>query len=87
MHFNAENGCKIVTCNVAGLTKEKIPHYRQLFEDVDVLCLQETHGKRKEITKTVQSLGFKKGVFSLASTQAKGVAILWRDPIEGGENI
>ena len=51
MQFNAKNGCKIVTCNVAGLTREKIPHYRQLFEDVDVLCLQETHGKRKEITK------------------------------------
>ena len=60
--------------------------YRTNFEKFEIMCLQETHGRKKEITRTVQSLGFKKGVFSLANSQAKGVAILWRNPIEGGEN-
>ena len=73
---------RVGSCNVAGLTKEKVNFYRRIFETLDIVCLQETHGAEKDIRSRIAKLGFDKGVFSLHTKATRGSAILWRDSVK-----
>ena len=72
---------KIGSCNVAGLTKEKLKLYKTNFENFEVMCLQETHGVEKNCKSRVAKLGFHKGSFSLHSKAIRGSAVLWKESL------
>ena len=72
---------KIGSCNVAGLTNEKMKFYRTNFEKFEIMCLQETHGAENNCKSRIAKLGFHKGSFSLHSKAIRGSAILWRDSV------
>ena len=72
----------MATCNVRGLTNEKISHFKDAFKENSILLLQETHGTPGQLKGKVERLGFKEGIFSLLERQARGVGILVRNGIE-----
>ena len=73
---------KIGSCNVAGLTNEKMKLFKTSFESFEIMCLQETHGAEKNCKSRIAKLGFKEGSFSLHSKAIRGSAILWRDSVK-----
>ena len=73
---------EVCSLNVAGLTKEKVLHFRKSFKNSSIVCLQETHGEEKNIKSRIASLGFDDGVFSLYNKAARGSAVLWKKPFE-----
>ena len=72
----------LATCNVRGLTGEKIPHFRDAFKESSILLLQETHGTGYQMKSKVEKLGFKKGIFSLLDRQARGVGICVKEGVD-----
>ena len=77
----------LATCNVRGLTGEKIPHFKDAFSENSILLLQETHGTIGQLKGKVERLGFQKGFFSLLDRQARGVGILVRNGIEVSHQV
>ena len=73
---------KVGSCNVAGLTNEKMKLFRTTFESFEVMCLQETHGAEKNCKSRIAKLGFHEGSFSLHSKAIRGSAVLWRDSVK-----
>ena len=71
----------IGSCNVNGLTNEKMKLYRTNFEPFEIMCLQETHGAERNCKSRIAKLGFHKGTFSLHSKAIRGSAILWRESV------
>ena len=74
---------KVASCNVHALKNAQLSHFKEVFKNHNIVCLQETHGKQSAIKMMVKRLGFKNGLFSLIQKQARGSAVLWRD----GNNI
>ena len=72
----------IGSCNVAGLTNDKMTLYRTNFESYEIMCLQETHGAEKNCKTRIAKLGFSKGTFSLHNKAIRGSATLWRDSVK-----
>ena len=72
----------IGSCNVAGLTNEKMKLFKTNFENFEVMCLQETHGTEKNCKSRIAKLGFQKGIFSLHQKAIRGSAILWRESVK-----
>ena len=70
---------KIASCNVHALKNTKLNHFKEVFKNHNIVCLQETHGKHSSIKMLTKRLGFKNGLFSLIQKQARGTAVLWRD--------
>ena len=73
--FNGRFG----SCNVAGFTREKFKFFRKIFENYDVMCIQETHGEKKDSLSRVAKLGFSKGCFSVHTKATRGSAVVWKD--------
>ena len=71
---------EISSCNVAGFTKNKIRHFKNVLKTSNIACLQETHGRSSDSTRRIRALGFDEGVFSLFTNAARGSAILWKRP-------
>ena len=72
----------VVSCNVRGLTNEKIPHLREKFSSANILLLQETHGHEATLRSKVERLGFQQGHFALLKRQARGSGVLVRKGTE-----
>ena len=70
---------KIASCNVHALKNNQLNHFKEVFKNNNVVCLQETHGKPSTIKLVTKRLGFENSVFSLINKQARGSAVLWRD--------
>ena len=73
---------RIGSCNVAGFTKEKLRLFRDNFEKLDIVCLQETHGVGKNCKSRIAKLGFTNGIFSLHTNASRGAAVMWRDSVK-----
>ena len=78
---------KIASCNVHALKNTKLSHFKEVFKNHNIVCLQETHGKSSSIKMMIKRLGFQNGLFSLIQKQARGSAVLWRDGIKIAEEI
>ena len=72
---------KIASCNVHALKNSQLNHFKEVFKNNNIVCLQETHGKPTTIKLVTKRLGFANSVFSLISKQARGATVLWRDGI------
>ena len=72
---------EVSSCNVAGLTSLKIKHFKNVLKTSKIVCLQETHGRRKDDLNRTARLGFDKGIFSLYNNAARGAAVLWKSPL------
>ena len=70
---------KIASCNVHALKNSQLNHFKEVFKNNNVICLQETHGKPTTVKSITKRLGFKNSVFSLFHKQARGAAVLWRE--------
>ena len=70
---------RIASCNVHALKNSQLNHFKEVFKDNNIICLQETHGKPTTIKLVTKRLGFENSVFSLINRQARGSAVLWRD--------
>ena len=67
------------TCNVKSL-KNKVPHFKKVFEDTEVAALQETHSEKWQEDSIRLRLGFDEGVLSSYGPAARGAALVWRRP-------
>ena len=67
------------TCNVKSL-KNKVAHFKQVFQEDEVVALQETHTEKWQADNVRLRLGFDGGVFSCYGPAARGTALLWRKP-------
>ena len=61
------------------LKNSQLSHFKEVFKNNNIICLQETHGKPSNVKLITKRLGFSNSVFSLINKQARGSAILWRD--------
>ena len=61
------------------LKNNQLNHFKEVFKNNNIVCLQETHGKPTTVKLITKRLGFANSVFSLINKQARGSAILWRD--------